>query len=300
MSELLIVDAAGAGARLDRYLSANLPQLSRARLQKLIQDGQVAVNGRPARASLKLKEGDAVSIVVPPSEPAEPAAEEIPLRIVYEDEDLIVVDKPPGLPVHPAPGHLSHTLVNAILARYPDLQDSAESLRPGIVHRLDMDTSGLMVVARNDRAKEALAAQIKARSMDKRYLALVSGSMTPPQGVIEAPIGRDPRDRKKMAVVATGRDSRTHYRVLEYLGDCTLVELKLETGRTHQIRVHLSAIGHPVVGDPIYGKRSPLVGRQFLHSYRLGLRHPSTGEYLEFTSELPPDLKEARERSSAR
>ncbi|MBI2906256.1 MAG: RluA family pseudouridine synthase [Chloroflexi bacterium] len=291
------VDFAAAGARLDKFLSERFPQLSRSRIQKLIEEGQVAVNGKTAKASLRLKEGDSVSVLVPAPEPQEPIPEEMPVRFVYEDEDVIVVDKPPGIPVHPAPGHPRHTLVNAILARCPELKDSEAPIRPGIVHRLDMNTSGLMVVARNLEAKESLTAQMKERSMDKRYLALVSGSVAPQQGVIEAPIGRDPTDRKKMAIVSTGREARTRYRVLDYPGNNTLLELKLETGRTHQIRVHLSAIGHPVVGDPIYGQRSSLVERQFLHSYRLGFRHPRSGKHLEFTSELPPDLKEALEQA---
>lgn len=296
MSQPLRLLVTTTGTRLDIYLSERFPDLSRACLQRLIEEGHVTVNGRLTKAGLKLKEGDTISLTIPPSQPIALAAEDIPLKIVFEDEDLVVVDKPPGLPVHPAPGHPSHTLVNAILARCPDLSGRAGSPRPGIIHRLDMNTSGLMVVAKNERAREALAAQLKERSMDKRYVALVWGHLSPQQGLIEAPVGRDPRNRKRMAVVSTGREARTRYRVLEYVGDYTLVELKLETGRTHQIRVHLSAVGCPVVGDDVYGKRSSLLGRQFLHSCRLGFRHPRSGEYLEFTSELPEDLQEALER----
>jgi len=221
-------------------------------------------------------------------------AEAIPLTIVYQDADLIVVDKPAGLTVHPAPGHPSGTLVNALLAACPDLQGISGSLRPGIVHRLDKDTSGLLVVAKNDRAMQSLQAQLKGREVHKTYLALVAGVPKPAEGQIEAPIGRSHRNRKKMAVVDGGRESTTRYRTREVINGRALLEVEPVTGRTHQIRVHLAAIGHPIVGDSLYGKRSPLVGRQFLHAAKLGFRMPG-GREIEFESPLPADLREALE-----
>jgi 23S rRNA pseudouridine1911/1915/1917 synthase len=211
--------------------------------------------------------------------------------MVYEDNDLLVVDKPAGLTVYPAPGHPVNTLVNALISRLPELPGS--SLRPGIVHRLDKDTSGLIVVAKNSQAQQNLINQFKTRSVKKTYMVLVKGHLEPEHGIIEAAIGRDPRNRKRMAVVAGGREARTQYTVVKYIGDYTLLEVKPETGRTHQIRVHLSAIGFPVVGDKVYGVKSPYLSRQFLHASRLGFRLPSTGEYVEFTSDLPPDLAQA-------
>ena len=195
--------------------------------------------------------------------------------------------------MHPAPGHPSHTLVNAILSYFPDLVDVGDSLRPGVVHRLDKDTSGVMLVAKNRVAQMSLSDQFKSHSVHKVYLVLVKGHLTPEEGIIEAPMGRDPRNRKRMAVVTEGREARTEYRVIRYIGDYTLLEVMPETGRTHQIRVHLSAIGYPVVGDSVYGVKSPYLPRQFLHASRLGFKLPSTGEYVEFTSELPPDLEQA-------
>jgi len=204
-----------------------------------------------------------------------------------------VVDKPSGMPVHPAPGHPTHTLVNAILSHLPSLPESDDKLRPGIVHRLDKDVSGVMTVAKNDASRANLINQFKERSVVKAYLVLVKGKLVPEHGVIDAPIGRDPRNRKRMAVVTKGRQARTLYDVVKYLDNCTLLEVKTETGRTHQIRVHLSAIGYPVLGDKIYGVKSPHLGRPFLHSCRLGFKLPKSGQYKEFTSELPEDLEQA-------
>ena len=277
--------------RLDRYLAEQC-QISRSYAQKLISEGKVTVNNRPARASQKLNAGDKVAATIPPPSPLSLAPEAIPLQVVYEDSDLIVVDKPAGLLVHPAAGHRSGTLVNAILARCPDLGEINGTIRPGIVHRLDKDTSGLMMVAKNNAAQMSLSRQIKQRSIKKGYLALVRGHLSPQRGAIEAPIGRHPKDRKRMAVVSGGREARTEYRVIKYFDDYTLVEVMPETGRTHQIRVHFSAIGHPIFGDHIYGKKSPLLGRQFLHAHRLGFRLPSSGKYVEFRAELPIDLEE--------
>jgi 23S rRNA pseudouridine1911/1915/1917 synthase len=280
--------------RLDKYLSQALPQFSRAYLQKLIEQGYVLVNGQMAKASQKLTKSDMVTIELPPS-PGHPLAEPIPLAVIYEDEDILVIDKPAGLTVHPAPGHPSHTLVNAILAHCPGLTMSNELVRPGIVHRLDKDTSGLIVIARNDFAREYLAAQFKSRTVTKRYLVLVKGRLSPEQGIVDAPIGRDPHHRKRMAIVEAGKQAVTQYQVRKYLDDCTLVEVSPLTGRTHQIRIHLSAIGCPVMGDPIYGIKSAHLDRQFIHAYRLGFRLPSTRQYQEFSSPLPADLKQALE-----
>jgi 23S rRNA pseudouridine1911/1915/1917 synthase len=219
--------------------------------------------------------------------------EAISLKVIYEDSDLLVIDKPTGLAVHPAPGQPGHTLVNAILSFLPSLAEVSDSLRPGIVHRLDKDTSGVMLVAKNRLAQLNLSEQFKTHSVVKAYKVLVKGHPTPESGIIEASIGRDPRNRKRMAVVAEGREARTEYRVIKYIGSYSLLEVMPETGRTHQIRVHLAAIGYPVVGDKVYGVRSPHLSRQFMHACRLGFKLPATGEYIEFTSELPPDLEQA-------
>ena len=281
------------GVRLDKYVGEKCSELSRTHAQKLINSGYITVNDRVAKVGLKLNVGDRVDIIIPPTTPTPLSPEAIPLNIIYEDDDLLVVDKPAGLAIHPAPGHLSHTLVNAILSHLPGLAETSDSLRPGIVHRLDKDASGIMVVAKNNAAQLNLIGQFKARSVVKAYLVLVKGHLTPEDGVIEAPIGRDPRNRKRMAVVTDGRNARSQYHIIKYIGDYTLLEVRTETGRTHQIRVHLSAIGYPVVGDATYGVKSGYLSRQFLHACRLGFHLPSTGEYVEFTSELPPDLTQA-------
>jgi 23S rRNA pseudouridine1911/1915/1917 synthase len=281
--------------RLDKYVCQKLPELSRTRVQKLIADGHITVNGQAAKPGLRLNIGDKLKVTIPPTPPSRLVPEAMPLNILYEDDDLLVVDKPAGLTVHPAPGHPSHTLVNALLSHFPHLADISDSLRPGIVHRLDKDTSGVMLVAKNNAAQADLAEQFKTHSVSKAYLVLVKGKLTPENGIIEAAIGRDPRDRKRMAVVAGGREARTEYKVIKYIGDYTLLEVMPETGRTHQIRVHLAAIGFPVVGDKVYGVKSPYLSRQFMHACRLGFSLPSTGEYVEFKSELPPDLERALE-----
>jgi 23S rRNA pseudouridine1911/1915/1917 synthase len=286
---------ADGDTRLDKYVCARTPELSRTQVQKLIAAGNITVNGRPAKSGHRLSPGDRIDITIPPAPPSELKPEAIPLKIIYEDDDLIVVDKPAGLTVHPAPGHPEHTLVNAILAHFPHLADIGDSLRPGVVHRLDKDTSGVMLVAKNSAAQIDLARQFQSHSVTKAYLVLVKGKLTPENGIIEADIGRDPRNRKKMAVVAKGREARTEYRVIKYIGRYTLLEVMPETGRTHQIRVHLAAIGFPVVGDKVYGVKSKYLSRQFLHASRLGFKLPSTGEYVEFESALPPDLEQALE-----
>ena len=293
--EVKILQVTESAIRLDKYLAREYPEFSRARLQKLIGQGYISVNGCVARASQKLNVGDNICVVLPPPEQVSLVAESIPVDVVYEDDDLLVVNKPAGLVVHPSPGHTAHTLVNALLARCPGLSNFGDVMRPGIVHRLDRDTSGLMIIAKNSSAQQYLINQFKTRSVSKGYLVLVKGELTPNQGIIDAPIGRDPSNRKRMAVVAGGRQARTRYKVKEYVGDYTLLDVNTETGRTHQIRVHLSAIGYPVVGDPVYGVRSVFVNRQFVHAYRLSFRLPADGKYCEFTCELSPDLKHAIE-----
>lgn len=296
MSELqLTVDV--PGIRLDKFLADRCPGISRSQLQKLIEQDMVLVNGNGARSAQKLNLGDMITVSPPSPEPA-PEPEQIPLNVVYEDECLLVVDKPAGLTVHPAPGHSRHTLVNALLAHCPSLARSPRRDRPGIVHRLDKDTSGLMVVAKSNQVQEHLIQQFSSRSVQKKYLALVDGLITQREGVIEGPIGRDPDDRKLMAIVEGGREARTQYRVLEYRDNHTLVEVTPETGRTHQIRVHLAAIGYPVFGDRLYGHKSPYLRRQFLHAAHLSFKHPVSGEQLDFSSPLPEDLQQALDRLS--
>ena len=284
------------GERLDVFLSRAVAGLSRSRARRLIDDRLVTVDGAPERPSYRLPGGARVTATLPPAGEAGPEAERIPLTIVYQDEDVIVVDKAAGLTVHPAPGHATGTLVNALLALVPELAEVGERLRPGIVHRLDRDTSGLLVVARNERARADLVRQLKQREVSKTYLALVRGVPKPPQGTIEAPIGRHPRNRKKMAVVAGGREAETRYRLREEIDGMSLLEVEPVTGRTHQIRVHLAATGHPVIGDAVYGKRSEIAGRQFLHAWRLAFDLPSSGRRVEFESPLPADLRAALDR----
>ncbi len=286
------------GERLDAFLARRWEQkLSRSYAHGLITEGLVTVNGAPSKPSHRLSRGDDVVVLVPPPQVMTLEAEPIPLRVVYQDEDVIVVDKPAGLTVHPAAGHPRGTLVNALLTVCPELAKIKGTLRPGIVHRLDKDTSGLLVVAKTEAAQASLARQIKQREVQKVYLALVRGQVEPPQGVIDAPIARHPRRRQRMAVVEGGRAAQTRYRVRELLDDdgvtYSLVEVEPLTGRTHQIRVHFASIGRPLVGDRVYGKASPLVGRQFLHAWRLGFRLPASGRYQEFESPLPWDLAAA-------
>ena len=276
--------------RLDQYLAAQDTGLTRSRLHRLIVDGQVLVNDIPVKPSHKVRAGDKVGLSVPPPRPSGLVAQDIPITVVYQDQDLVVIDKPAGLAVHPGPGHPDSTLVNALLALCPDIQGIGGEIRPGIVHRLDKDTSGLMMVAKTHDAHTNLSAQIKARQVTKGYLALVEGTPTPVQGKVDAPVGRHPRRRTRMAVVIGGKEARTGYKVLEAFQEHSLLELYLETGRTHQIRVHMAHIGHPLVGDTTYGHKSPMVDRHFLHAFHLAFKHPATGEALEFRTDLPPDL----------
>lgn len=302
-----------AGQRLDVFL-AGLPDLglTRSRVQKLVAAGLIVLDGREVRPGYSLKGAERVRVSLPDPAPSGLLPESLPLDVVYEDADLIVVNKPRGMVVHPAPGHRGGTLVNALLARCPDLGGINDVIRPGIVHRLDRDTTGLLVVAKNETAQQGLAGQIKDRSARREYLVLVHGQ-PPGQGVIDLPIGRHPLHRKKMAVVARGRRAVTRYTVRERFPDArrgrgksegggyALLAAVLETGRTHQIRVHLAHLGHPVVGDPVYGRKGDNLGlpAQALHAARLCFRHPRTGETMEFTARLPPDMAGAVERLHA-
>lgn len=281
------------GERLDKALAAALPDLSRSQIQRLIKGAYVTVEGRVAKPSTRLEPGDRVIVRLPPPQPTALVAEAIPLDIVYEDADILVVNKPAGMVVHPAHGHASGTLVNAVLAHCPELEGVGGEQRPGIVHRLDKDTSGLIVIAKNDRAHRELQRQFKAREVAKAYLALVEGRVSPQRGIIEAPIGRDPVHRQRMAVVRNGREAVTRYMVLETFPEYTLVEVEPVTGRTHQIRLHLAFIGHPVVGDRVYGRRKQRLSlnRHFLHAHRLTLTLPGTGERRTFIAPLPPELE---------
>ncbi len=281
-------------SRLDRYLAAQLPDHSRSEVQRWIKEGLARVNERPAKASLSLEPGDMVTLTIPEPPPTELQPEAIPLTILYEDADVIAIDKPAGMVVHPAAGHASGTLVNALLYHFPDIEGVGEGGRPGIVHRLDKDTSGIILVAKNPRAHRYLQAQFKARTVEKTYLALVHGHVSPKEGLIDAPIGRHPRHRQRMAVTPAdkGREAQTEYKVLAFYGPATLVAAHPLTGRTHQIRVHFASIGHPVVGDPLYGRKDAYgLGRHFLHAYRLRFRRPSDEAIVELESPLPPELE---------
>ena len=291
------------GERLDIFVARRVPELSRSHAHRLIEEGLVTVDGRQLKPAEHLAAGANVSVSIPSPVPAPGlVAENIPVTVIFQDFDLMVVDKPAGLTVHPAPGHPTGTLVNALLAIAPDLKGISGTLRPGIVHRLDKDTSGLIIIAKNDRAMRALQRQLKEREVHKTYLALVHGVPKPPQGVIEAPVGRHPKNRKKMAVVAGGRESQTRYRVREEIagGKYALLEVEPVTGRTHQIRVHMAALGHPIVADAVYGKRSDVLGRQFLHAWKLAFAMPLGGREVEFESPLPLDLREALEALRSR
>nr|WP_260985299.1 RluA family pseudouridine synthase [Paenibacillus xylanexedens] len=280
--------------RIDKYITESIDNVSRSQVQLWISEGNVTVNGAVVKANTKLAEGDLVVLQIPEPKAVEIIPEDIPLEVVYEDSDVIVINKPRGLVVHPAPGHTSGTLVNALMHHCKDLSGINGELRPGIVHRIDKDTSGLLMAAKNDRAHASLAAQLKDHSVNRRYIALVHGHLSHDQGTIDAPIGRDTNDRKMFTV--TERNSKhavTHFNVTERINDYTLLELKLETGRTHQIRVHLKFIGHPLVGDPVYGRNKGIkMQGQALHAAILGFVHPTTGEYLEFSAPIPQDMED--------
>ncbi len=286
-----VIGHENAGERLDNFLS-DAADMTRSRAGALIRGGNASVNGAIAsKTGLTLRNGDSVELTVPEPEPSVLLAQDIPVEIVYQDDCLAVVFKPSGMVVHPAAGNRDGTLVNALLSRLDGLSGIGGTVRPGIVHRIDKDTSGLLLIAKNDFSHVRLASQIQAHTLERAYLAIVCGELRSDEGDIDKPVGRSPNDRKKMAVVEGGREAKTHYRVLEKLKGCTLIECVLSTGRTHQIRVHMASIGHPVLGDPLYGFKKPprdVAGGQLLHAYKLGFTHPATGERLVFTKDPEP------------
>jgi 23S rRNA pseudouridine1911/1915/1917 synthase len=278
-----------AGSRVDKFIADSISWLSRSQIQKLIRQSFITVNKKSTKTSQILRFNDCIQIRLPPSQILK--AEPIQLNIIYEDRDIIVINKPAGMVVYPGPGHPEHTLVNAILAYCPSLLINDELIRPGIVHRLDKDTSGLIVIAKNVLVKEFLVNQFKNHTVVKKYFVLVEGHLSPERGIIEAPIGRDPHNFKRMTLIADGKEAITNYTVIKYYSGCTLIDATLKTGRTHQIRVHLSAIGHSVIGDSIYGRQSPHLKRQFLHAHQLGLYLPSNGIFHSFNCLLPYELE---------
>lgn len=278
--------------RIDRFLGSRLQQVSRSYLQKLVKDGAVLVNGKPVKSSYKVENGDRIRLEIPDAVEPEIEAEPMALDILYEDSDIILINKPKGMVVHPAAGHYSGTLVNGLMAHCKnELSGINGVMRPGIVHRIDMDTTGVLIVCKNDKAHNAIAEQLKVHSITRKYYAIVHGVLKADTGTVNAPIGRHPVDRKKMSInEKNGKEAVTHYRVLQRFRRFTFVECQLETGRTHQIRVHMASIGHPLLGDQVYGPaKVPFSGLQgqTLHAGVLGIIHPSTGEYMEFTAPLP-------------
>lgn len=282
--------------RLDKACSEIFSDYSRSQIKQLLDGGNITVNGKTEKAKYKVKSGDVIRLEEPETKTLELRPENIPLDIVYEDDDVIVINKPQGMVVHPAPGHDEHTLVNALLYHCP-LSTINGTFRPGIVHRIDKDTSGLLMVAKNDKAHRSLAKQLKDKANIREYVALVHGRIAEDEGTINAPIGRSLKDRKKQAVVKDGRNAVTHFEVLKRYRDYTLVKCILETGRTHQIRVHMKYIGHPLVGDPLYGPKKTIKGNgQFLHAGKLGFVHPTTGKLLIFEAPLPKIFQECLEK----
>ena len=289
-TKIIIVDILDENTRLDRFLVDNLEDVSRANIHKLIEKSLITVKNKVANKNLKVKAGDVISITLEESVDIGIIAEDIPLNIVYEDDDIVVVNKEKGMVAHPAPGNPSGTLVNALMYHCKgNLSGINGEIRPGIVHRIDKYTSGLLVVAKNDIAHNGLSSQIKSHTMTREYRAVVYGRVKEDEGTIDAPIGRNKVDRKKMCVTRDGRESVTHYFVEEELGDFTLMKLKLETGRTHQIRVHMASVYHPLAGDDVYGPKKVIktLNGQCLHAKTLGFIHPTKGEYMEFNTELP-------------
>lgn len=282
--------------RLDKYLAEQFPEHTRSYLQKLIKDGEVLVNGKNVKTGYQLSKGDEVSVNIPEPKELDVEPQKMDLDIVYEDEDVILINKPKGMVVHPAPGHTTDTLVNGLLYHCKDNLSGINGVaRPGIVHRIDRDTTGILIVCKNDMSHNSIAAQLKEHSINRRYRALVHGNLKEDTGTVEGAIGRHPIDRKKMSInEKNGKPAVTHYTVLERFGNYTLIECKLETGRTHQIRVHMSSIGHPLVGDEVYGPaKCPFkLQGQCLHAMVLGFVHPRSGEYMEFSAELPEYFEE--------
>ncbi|MFQ7259482.1 MAG: RluA family pseudouridine synthase [Christensenellales bacterium] len=292
-------EADDVGKRIDVFAAENYEELSRSGLKKIIDAGGVTVNNKTVKANYKLRTGDIVTMNIPESVPLEIIPQNIPLDILYEDDDVIVINKPQGMVVHPAPGHYTDTLVNALLYHCGDSLSGINGImRPGIVHRIDMDTSGVIMAAKNNNAHRSLALQLAEHSITRKYNAIVYNNIKEDEGTIDKPLGRNPSDRKKMAVVPGGRRAVTHYRVLDRLGKFTYIEAQLETGRTHQIRVHMTYAGHPLLGDSVYGpKKQPFnLKGQVLHARVLGFVHPVTGEYMEFESPLPEYFQKLLER----
>lgn len=296
----LTVSPEDAGVRIDKYLAEQLPDITRSYLQKLLKDGSVQMNGKPVKASTKTAVGAVIALTIPEPEEPEILPENIPLDILYEDSDVILINKPKNMVVHPAAGHYTGTLVNALMYHCRgDLSGINGVLRPGIVHRIDKDTTGVLIVCKNDRAHNALAEQLKEHRITRKYRAIVCGNLKEDEGTVDAPLGRHPQDRKKMAIVRSGgKRAVTHYRVLERFGNDTYIECQLETGRTHQIRVHMASLGHPLLGDEIYGRaKSPFkLEGQTLHAMVLGFIHPTTGEYMEFEAPLPEYFEKLLEK----
>ena len=292
MKQELFPEIADSGLRIDKYLSSVNEQLSRSYIQKLLKSGLVLVDGKPVKASYQVDEGDVISLDIPEAVEPEIEPEDMDLDILYEDQDVILVNKPKGMVVHPAAGHYSHTLVNGLMYHCKDQLSGINGvMRPGIVHRIDMDTTGVIIACKNDMAHNSIATQLKEHSITRRYQAIVHGMLKDDTGTIEGPIGRHPTDRKKMSInYNNGKNAVTHYKVLKRFRQYTHVECRLETGRTHQIRVHMASIGHPLLGDLVYGPgKCPIPGLQgqTLHAGILGFIHPRTGEYMEFTAPLP-------------
>ena len=293
---VFIVEDVDAGKRLDSFLAEkNTANYTRSFIGKMIEENLVLYNGKPSKASTKIKTGDRIELFEKEPEPLAVKGEEIPLEIVYEDDDLMVINKPRGMVVHPAPGHTSGTLVNAVLSHAGESLSSINGvLRPGIVHRIDKDTSGLILICKNDFSHKALAKQLEEHSITRRYHAICSGRLKEEQGTVSAPIGRDEKNRKQQAInYKHGKEAITHYRLLENLQNASLLECRLETGRTHQIRVHMKSIGHPLLGDPLYGPKKNLyaIKGQALHAMVLGFVHPRSGEYMEFSADYPEDFQ---------
>lgn len=295
--EEIRVSEEDAGLRLDRWLTDALQELdydvSRSQVQQWIADGYVSATRKKVKASDPVETGETYVVDVPDPDPVELVGDDVPFSVVYDDQDVVVVDKPRGVVVHPAAGHPRGTLVNGLIGRGISLSSLGGSLRPGVVHRIDKDTSGLLMFAKTDLAYHKLAAQLKEHTVHRVYRAIVHGVLAHDEGMIDAPIGRDPRNRQKMAVRENGKSAVTHFRVLERFREYTYLELKLETGRTHQIRVHMAFIGHPLAGDPLYGRRHTLaIEGQALHAMELGFQHPRTGEWMSFTSQVPEDMEQ--------
>lgn len=304
MEDLFFKSNTDEKIRIDKFLSEQIPDISRSYLQKLLKDGNITVNQKCVKSNYKVSFQDEIEVHFPEIESPDILPENIPLDILYEDEDILVVNKPKQMVVHPAPGHYSHTLVNAVLYHCKEHLSGINGIaRPGIVHRIDMDTTGSLLICKNDRAHQILAEQLKEHTITRKYVAVVHGNIKEDTGTVRAPIGRHPTDRKKMSTHASnGREAVTHYRVLERFGQFTYIECELETGRTHQIRVHMSSIGHPILGDAVYGPaKCPFhLQGQTLHARLLGIIHPSTGEYMEFDAPLPEYFTTVLERLRSR